>query len=230
MLDELSFSTAVTFVVGENGSGKSALIEGLAYGMQAYAIGAFGSVARDPLLQHGKVFSEAFFFVRRQRAKVRMFLRAEDVYGYVRAQLEEAAVLEREAEEIASTEGQNQMSARLLQDMAQSIHAQDPDGRSHGESFLNIMEGRLHGGGLYFLDEPEAPLSPERQLALLDIINKSIGYGGQFIIATHSPVLLALPGATIYQIGDSDIARVEYDEVKNVAFMKDFLNNQSKYI
>ncbi|WP_404403295.1 AAA family ATPase [Pelagibacterium halotolerans] len=229
-LEELAFPTPVTFLVGDNGSGKSTLLEGLACGMQAYAVGSVGAVVRDPLLQHAKIFAQAFYFARKRRAKIKMFLRAEDVYGHVKAELAEIEDLEAEAALARASERPSRVTIGMLEGMARSIRESDPDGRSHGETFVKILGRRLHGGGLYFLDEPESPLSPARQLALLGIIRDSVAAGGQFIIATHSPLLLALPGATIYHIGESDIAHVRYEDVPNVAFMKAFLANPARFI
>jgi predicted ATPase len=226
----LDFTTSVTFLVGDNGSGKSTLLEGLAYGMGAYAVGSNNSVASDPLLHHARLVAEAFYFERRSRPKTKMFLRAEDVYGFIKAEIAEASDLEAEASEIMASERPSATAANMLLDTARSIRQSDPDGRSHGETFLKILGSRLHTGGLYFLDEPETPLSPARQLSLLFLIQDLATGGAQFIIATHSPILLAMPGAAILQLDRHGITQTEYEDVENVSFMKAFLQRPELFL
>jgi predicted ATPase len=92
-------------------------------------------------------------------------------------------------------------------------YGEDADARSHGESFLNLFQSRFVPGGLYLLDEPEAPLSPQRQLALLALLKGMTGQDSQFVVATHSPILMALPGADILSFDRAPVRRVRYDEV-----------------
>lgn len=102
----------------------------------------------------------------------------------------------------------------------QSLHR-----RSHGESFISLALDRFYGNGLYLLDEPEASLSPSRQLSLLARIHDLTKQNSQFIIATHSPILMAFPGARIYQFGDDGIAPIAYKETEHYQVSKYFLNN-----
>jgi predicted ATPase len=106
----------------------------------------------------------------------------------------------------------------------------DPHARSHGESFLHLLKTRLVPNGLYFLDEPETPLSPTRVLALLVLIHDSVNAGSQFVIATHSPILLAFPLAEILRLDHSNISVTSYEEVENVRTMRDFLNDPQRYL
>ena len=106
----------------------------------------------------------------------------------------------------------------------------EPDAKSHGESFLDLFETRIRPGGFYLLDEPETPLSPLRQLTFLSILKEMVAQECQFIIATHSPILMAFPDATILDFGQTPLQKVEYDSVEHVALTKDFLNNPEAFL
>ena len=106
-----------------------------------------------------------------------------------------------------------------------SLHEQ-----SHGESFLSLVQNRFRGNGLYILDEPESALSPLRQFALLTEIKRLVDNNSQFIIATHSPILLAFPNATIYQTSEKGIELVNYNECDHYLLTKQFLDNPKKFI
>lgn len=106
-----------------------------------------------------------------------------------------------------------------------SLHEQ-----SHGESFFALMANRFGPGGLYVLDEPEAALSPSRQLSLLARMQELVEDGSQFIIATHAPIVLAFPKATIYQLDDDGISRVAYDDTHHVQLTRDFLTNRQPFL
>src|SRR5688572_3526107 len=106
----------------------------------------------------------------------------------------------------------------------------DLDASSHGQGFLHLFQSRFVPGGLYLLDEPEAPLSPQSQLALLVMIQDMVAHDAQFIIATHSPILLAFPNATIYSFDRLPLERVPYDELEHVVLTRDFLNAPERYL
>lgn len=107
-----------------------------------------------------------------------------------------------------------------------SLHEQ-----SHGESFMALVNNRFGPNGLYLLDEPEAALSPQRQLSLLKAIDELVRHGNsQFIIATHSPIVLAYPGALIYLLGPDGLSTVAYEETEHYALTRDFLNNRERYL
>jgi predicted ATPase len=103
-------------------------------------------------------------------------------------------------------------------------YGENPDGRSHGETFLALLQRRLAPKGLYFLDEPEGPLSPSRVLALIVMLVRAVEKGSQFIIATHSPILLALPGAAVLLIENGTIAPAAWSELEHVRVTRAFLN------
>jgi predicted ATPase len=228
-LDELNFTSPVTFLVGENGAGKSTLLEGIAAGMRATSVGRH-DLARDPTLTAARRFANAFLFTRRRHAKIRLFLRAEDVFGFTGRVADDMTGLESEAREIESS-----MAPGYGRDLALGVvrgqraafansYGENPDGQSHGETFLALLRRRLVPGGLYFLDEPETPLSPSRVLALMAMIAQGVETGSQFIIATHSPILLAQPGAQILQITGASIAPAQWGDLEHVRVTRAFLN------
>lgn len=196
-LRKLTLHADVTFLVGENGSGKSTMLEAIAVGMGMPAEGGSRNVNRQqqevsPLQRHLK-------FIRGyKKPDAAYFLRAESLFG-VFSYLDE--VYGRQAGDAAS------------------LHS-----RSHGEAFMEVILG-LRKNGLYLFDEPEAALSPARQLAALSAMHQLVRQGCQFIIATHSPILLAYPGAKILHFDDAGISERAYEDTEHYAITRDFLNH-----
>ncbi len=229
-LRDLRLTAAVTFLVGENGSGKSTLLEGMAFGAEATAIGSH-HLGTDPTLASAHRFLEGFVFSRNAKAYTRLFLRAEDVFGFTNRVTGDIAGLRQAATDLERAmppgvgrdraAGVNRREARLLE----RTYGENPDARSHGETFLHLLEARLKPDGLYFLDEPETPLSPSRVLALILIIQDMVAKGSQFVIATHSPILLALPGASILRVDDGVVAPADWDNLEHVRVTRAFLND-----
>ena len=131
--------------------------------------------------------------------------------------------------EIFAVEGEAGFRARERAALADA-YGEDPDARSHGETFLEVLKRRLQPPGLFFLDEPETPLSPTRQLALLSLLKSCAEAGGQFVIATHSPILMALPGAAILLIEGGAIRDVAWEEVEHVSLTRAFLTNPESFL
>jgi predicted ATPase len=234
-LEELQFTAPVTFLVGENGCGKSTLLEGLAAGMDAVAAGR-RDIARDPTLAAARAFAQGFFFVRRRHARTRLFLRAEDVFGFTGRVTDTMADLQSDAREIEASMPEG-YGRRLAMGVVQGQRAafarsygDNPDGRSHGETFLALLRRRLAPNGLYFLDEPETPLSPTRVLALLALIADRVAAGCQFIIATHSPILMALPGAAILLAEDGRLRATAWEDLEHVRVTRAFLTNPASVL
>ena len=121
-------------------------------------------------------------------------------------------------------------AARGQRTALEGRYGTNPDARSHGEVFLTLLASRLTPGGLYFLDEPEAPLSPRGVLQLIALIQDRVAHDCQFIVATHSPMLLALPEATIYLFDGDAIRRTPYAEVEHVQLVKAFLNDPQRFL
>lgn len=229
-LQELRLTTAVTFLVGENGCGKSTLLEGMAWGAEATAVGSH-HLESDPTLGSARRFHEGFRFVRSGKAYTRLFLRAEDVFGFTGRITRDMAELRADAEELGRVVKPG-YGRKLAMGVAQGQAGQlaktygaDPDARSHGETFLHLLDARLKPDGLYFLDEPETPLSPTRVLALIIMIEDMVAKGCQFVIATHSPILLALPGATILQADGGRLVQAAWEDLEHVRVTRAFLND-----
>lgn len=235
---ELSFHAPVTLLVGENGSGKSTLLEGLAVASERVVAGA-EELADDPSLPAARLLASGLRLSWSRRTQRGFFLRAEDFFGYCRRLHYLQAHLRQEAEQLQQDyhrQGRSQFSLDLalgtikgqaarLRDEYQALES-----RSHGESFLHFFSQRLIPEGLYLLDEPETPLSPQNQLTFLAVLQAAVQEGSQFIIATHSPILMAYPGATIYDLDHSPPQKTEYEQLEHVRLMRSFLNNPDSYL
>jgi predicted ATPase len=235
-LEALEFTTPVTFFVGENGSGKSTVLEGIAAGMHAIAVGS-ADFDQDDTLRAARQFATGFRFERRQQPRTRLFFRAEDIFGFTRRMLQTMSDLGSIETEFRQRFPDGSYGQKLAMGTArgqrralEGRYGTDPDARSHGEVFLGLLASRLVPGGLYLLDEPEAPLSPRGVLQLIALIKDRVGQRCQFIIATHSPMLLALPEATIYVFADGAIRRTLYADVEHVQLMKSFLDNPQRFL
>lgn len=198
-LGNIDFHPNVTFFVGENGAGKSTVLEGL-----AVALG-FGSEGGTKSVQFRTADSVSPLHDRLRLARGvpkptdGYFLRAESFFN-VATYMDETGYLQGYG--------------------GKSLHTQ-----SHGESFMAVLLNKLRGNGIYFLDEPEAALSPNRQLAALRAIHQLVEDRSQFIIATHSPILLSYPHAKIIQFDQSGISEVAFEDTEHFAVTRDFLNN-----
>jgi len=236
-LETLDLDAPVTVFVGENGTGKSTLIEALAIACGLPAVGS-ARPAADPTLEPQRRLATRIRLSWRVRTHRGFFLRAEDFFGFQKSlatrRAEHAQELERIDVELA---GSSDYARRLAKGPHRaSIHAfearygPDPDARSHGEAFLQLFRERLVPRGLFLLDEPEAALSPQSQLGLVAMIRDALSRGGQFVIATHSPILMAIPAARIYSFDDGVVRPVSYDELPSVALMRDFLRAPERYL
>jgi predicted ATPase len=233
-LETLNFTTPVTFLVGENGCGKSTLLEAIACGLKCPAVGA-ADVSRDPMLAGARQLAGELRFSKSMTPKVKLFFRAEDAIGFtrrVKEDLEELSALEDEYQKNLKGYGRDLAVGAMKGQKAglTSRYGDNPDARSHGEWFVNTLRERIHRAGLYLLDEPETPLSPIHQLTLLSIIKETVSAGGQFIIATHSPILMAHPGATIYNLDETGIEPVAWEDVEHVSLMRQFLADPDSFL
>lgn len=203
-LPVMKFHRDVTFIVGENGSGKSTFIEAVAQWLGLSQEGGSNNIRLDT--RNDSSLSNHLWGAKGYRKPLDyFFLRAESLYK-VATHLED--IYENQRGRFAQIYGVN------------SLHE-----CSHGESFLAIMANRLGGNGLYIFDEPEAALSPMRQLTALSLIDGLVHKNSQFIIATHSPILLAYPNAFIYQFDNTGVKQISYEETEAFTITKSFLNN-----
>lgn len=203
-LERLNFHPRVTFFVGENGSGKSTLMEGIAVAAGFNAEGG----SRNFNFATRRSESELHRFLRLargvRRPKTEYFLRAESFFN-VATEIEKLGV------------GGSYGGA--------SFHEQ-----SHGEAFISLVAERFGPSGLYLLDEPEAALSPQRQLSMLTLIHALVLQQCQFVIATHSPLLLAYPDAQIYFLSEQGIEPIRYEETEHYLVTRDFLLDRESYL
>lgn len=235
-LGRLELTRPVTFIVGDNGTGKSTFLEALARKMRLPAIGA-NDVAQDKTLAGIEPLCEEMKLVFSRKPPRGFFLRAEDFFGFTRRisalqdemRQEIARVDEEYKDRSLFTRNQARMAfAGSLQDMV-SRYGVDPDARSHGENFLSLFRTRIVPGGFYILDEPETPLSPMRQLTLLSMLMQREG-DSQFLIATHSPILMAYPDAEILCFDQAPVRSVPWDELPHVSLTRDFLKAPERYL
>jgi predicted ATPase len=214
-LGSLEFSTDVTFFVGENGSGKSTLLEGIAAAVGLPTVGS-EAVRDDGTLAAQRALADRLRLAWSRRTHKGFFLRAEDFFGFTKYLARLRGEMQTRLAEIDVEYADRSAYARGLArgPAAGSLAALerrygvDLDANSHGESFLKLFRSRFVPGGLYILDEPEAPLSPQSQLGLIAMLKDMLKEDAQFIIATHSPILLAFPNATIYTFDDQPPRRV----------------------
>jgi predicted ATPase len=226
----LALDAPVTFLVGENGSGKSTLLEAIALAAGARAVGSERDPWRDPTLAAQRELAGALRLAWRWRPPSGFFLRAEDFGGHLRAQARLDARLARERAAGGDAGPEAGDGAQHPDELAAGDHVARYDARSHGESFLDYFNAHLEAPGLYLLDEPEAPLSPQRQLALLALLADAARAGAQLVVATHSPILLALPGARIYALDHAGARETPYADLEHVRVTRDFLNAPERYL
>lgn len=230
-LPRLALGQSVTMLVGENGSGKSTLLEGIAAAANLPAV-ASEAIQHDETLASQRWLGRALKLTWSRRAFRGFFLRAEDFFGFTKALSKLRAELLAELAEIdVNYEGRSAYAKGLAKKPAATSLADmerrygiNLDENSHGQSFLKLFRSRFVPDGLYLLDEPEAALSPQSQLALMAMIADMTAENAQFIIATHSPILLGFPGAVIYSCDSVPIERVAFEELDHVVITREFLN------
>ena len=202
-VESISFRKPVTFFTGENGSGKSTLLEAMAVADGFNPEGGTRNYSFSTYDSHSELY-EAVLLSRTVRAKYGYFLRAESFYN--------VATME---EEYSRGEG------------GRPMHYHE---KSHGESFLALIQNTFNGKGIYFLDEPEAALSPQRQLTLLREIDRCRKEGAQFFIVTHSPILLGLPDTEILSFDDGPLHPCTYEETDSYRITSLFLENREQFL
>jgi len=209
-LNELKFHPNVTFIVGENGTGKSTILEAIAVAYGFNPEGGTKNFNFSSMNTHSELYNYIKLIKGVKRPRDGFFLRAESLYN-VASNIDELDKEGIEPKIIKSYGGR-------------SLHEQ-----SHGESFLAIFLNRFMGKGIYILDEPEAALSPSRQMTLITRMHELVGQESQFIIATHSPIIMAYPHSVIYEIKE-DFKVVKYEETEHYQIMRAFVNNTQKML
>ena len=213
----LSLHPSVTYLIGENGSGKSTLLEAIAVAAGMNPEGGSSSFAFATRVSHSQL-SNAIRLVRGgRRPRTDFFLRAESLFNA-------ATYLER------LKDGVEGLGAGLVGDPLGPYGGRSLHEQSHGESFLAVMINRFGPDGLYLLDEPEAALSTQNCLTALRRIHELVQDGSQLIIATHSPIILAYPEATIYHCSERGLEPVGYEEAEPVRLTQSFLEARDRFL
>ena len=202
-LEELTFRSPVTFFVGENGSGKSTLLEAIAVAYGFNPEGGTLNYSFSTYDSHSELHDAVRLIRSFNKAKWGYFLRAESFYNVATAE-----------EEYSKIQG-----------IPQHYHE-----KSHGESFLSVIQKNFNQNGLYILDEPEAALSPQRQLTLLLEMSKCVKNNSQFIIVTHSPILLGYPSADILSFDEGEIQPINYEDTQSYQITKMFINDRKQIL
>jgi len=210
-IDQLKFNSNITFFVGENGTGKSTLLEGIAVAYGFNPEGGNKNFNFSTVNTHSNL-NQAITVVKGfSKPKSTFFLRAESFYNV--------------ASKIEDYRDGDDYNSYYESYGGKSLHEQ-----SHGESFLSLIQNRFTERGLYILDEPEAALSPQRQLTLLMLIYDLAQNGTQFLIATHSPILLGIPKASILSFDDCKISEITYKETESYKITELFINNKDSLL
>jgi predicted ATPase len=209
-LDRLEIDPKVTMFLGENGSGKSTLIEGIAVAAGFNPEGGSRNFAFATRNSESELWRHLRLVRGIRKPRTGYFFRAESFFNV--------------ATEIENLDREGGGPPIIASYGGVSLHEQ-----SHGESFLALIQNRFGPDGLYILDEPEAALSPGRQLALLARTHDLVQEGCQFLIATHSPILLAYPGALLYELSEAGTQRVEYEQTEHFRLTRDFLVHRERF-
>lgn len=210
-LNKVKLHPAVTFLIGENGSGKSTIVEAAAVRLGHREIGGSNVLSFNQRPLDGGLH-DAILMPRLRRPAETYFMRAETVFDFTNRIQGEIDTLEGFGENFGSLGGK-------------SLHL-----RSHGEAFMAIVQNRFRRESFVMLDEPEAALSPQRQILLLKELDLLVREGCQFLIATHSPILMAYPDATIYLLDETGITEVAYDETEHYRLTRSFLESPKAFL
>lgn len=234
---KIAFDAPITILVGENGTGKSTLLEAIACAVGSITISDI-DIIKDREFEYARALSKHLKLSWTIKTNKGFFLRAEDFINYLR----KLHIMKTDMEqELADVDNRFHGRSQYARDLARmpytrslyemkNMYNGDLESKSHGESFLEFFSARFIPNGLYILDEPETPLSPMNQFAFMAMLKEMINQNSQFIIATHSPIIMAYPGATIYDLNDLPIKKTDYMDIESVKFFKSFLNNPEGFL
>jgi predicted ATPase len=212
MTERLDLRASVTIFVGENGAGKSTFLEALAMALGCNAEGGSRNFRFSTMDTHTSLHD--YLRIAKDSKPIRdvFFYRAETYYNFA------SEMKKLDAEPSFDPEIKHAYGGKELHQL------------SHGQSVIQLFRHRFRSNGVYIMDEPEAALSPGRQLEVIVHVQRLAAAGAQFIIATHSPILMAIPGAKIYEVRDDGLSEADYDSLDQVAIYKRMLNDRKRFV
>lgn len=228
--EEIQFNQNISFFVGENGSGKSTILESIAAYTEIPIAGSL-RLEDDESLAAANELANYLSIRFHNKSRQGFFMRSEDFIGYARKLKIQIKELEQEAQEVKKTFTGGDIKLTLgaiLGERQQLIdrYTEDMEAMSHGEGFLKFFTSRITGRGLYLIDEPEAALSPQRQLSLISLIKtKAEKTNSQFIIATHSPIFMSIPNSEVFHFQNNTIEKIDYRETDHYLITKSILDS-----
>lgn len=231
---KIALDNSVTIFTGDNGTGKSTLLESIALYMNIPLIS--DHIGKRPDFDAARQLQPCLQLEQVRKPLKSFFFRAEDFSDYINNLRQNTnrnnAFLENMRGEV-----DDRVLDKMSESMNTALHAMRRDygesllALSHGEGYLKIIETRISNNGIYLLDEPEAALSPLKQLSLIFFIQEALQSNhSQFIIATHSPIIMGIPGARIYEINEEEIRQVAYEETEHYRITYSFLKNPASYL
>lgn len=232
-IQSLHFDNDVIIITGDNGCGKSTLMNLLASALNLYRINS-GDMPLKSLKENSNIIKPFYTNTKTQG----FFFEAEAFITYlhylVKEKNEALAELKRVETDYAKRSDYAKMMAKVphqksLQEL-DNLYEYDITKRSHGEAYLDFFASRLRQNQIYLLDEPETPLSSQNQLTLLAMIKDAVQNNCQFIIATHSPIIMAYPDALLYQVSDNGIDEIAYQDIESINLLKQFLNSPEQFL
>jgi predicted ATPase len=231
---DIALNSKVTIFAGDNGSGKSTLLESIALKLNIPLIG--GHIQNHPGFEAARILKPYIEIEWNRQTAKGFFFRAEDFSDFINSVENDRKKIAGDLSELKGVVDDsiiNQMSESMNYSLRQmrKNYGENMQAFSHGEAYLKIMQTRIGDKGVYLLDEPEAALSPVKQLSLIFLIMEMLKSGNsQFIISTHSPILMGTPGATIYEIQEESMQQVKYEETDHYRITKTFLNDPEYYL
>ena len=233
---DIVLNNAVTIFVGDNGSGKSTLLEAIACKLNLALIGGYIKANNRTGFDAAEALQPYLEIHWKRETHKGFFFRAEDFSDFINAVETERNRIYNDLSEL-----RGQVDDRIIEEMASNAnfnsrqmrkdYGADMQAFSHGEAYLKILQTRIGDKGIFLLDEPEAALSPLKQLSLMSLIMDITKHkNAQFIISTHSPILMGLPGATLYEIQEESMQQVAYTETNHYRITKTFLDNPDYYL
>ena len=231
---EVKLNEKVTIFVGDNGSGKSTLLESIAYHVGLPLIG--GHIGASAGFEAARLLKPYLKIEWKWEVAKGFFFRAEDFSHFIDSVQREKMKISMDLQDL-----KGKVDDSIIERMSESMnyalfetrkqYGSDLQAFSHGEAYLTILQTRILDKGIYLLDEPEAALSPLKQLALMAFILEALkGEKAQFVIATHSPILMGIPDATLYQIGEDGMEQVQYKETDHYRITRRFLDDPESYL